>query len=390
VFVGVGTGVGGAVLHNGDVLTSGLFGHDRGYGARRCRCGKDGCLETVAAGWALPKPLDPESIDRAGSAIAAALRREEAASDGVIVVGGGIADRYAELVERVARALPDRDVVRAIGQFGAKSAAPWGLRELIGRQSALAATQVDLRIHDDVQGCARTAADLIEHQLVCDPELVIGVATGTTPLATYEELARRGADLSQAWIYLLDEYVGLDPADPRSYVATIREIFGERLGVSADRIRGPHANSVGLDEAADGYDDEIRRRGGLDIQILGVGRNGHIGFNEPGTPFTSTTRVVELEATTRRDNARFFPSLDSVPSSAITQGIATIMSARSLILIATGKSKQSAISAVMLGPISPATPASAVRLHPNAMILTDREAARGVANVRTLLDDPRA
>jgi glucosamine-6-phosphate deaminase len=197
-------------------------------------------------------------------------------------------------------------------------------------------------------------------------------------MATYAELGRRGLDVSQVRIWLLDEYVGLPPDDPRSYRRTVVDVLGHHLGVEADQVRGPDATDDDPDAllaATRRYDDAIAAAGGIDLQLLGIGRNGHIGFNEPGSGFDLPTRVVELADSTRRDNARFFASPDDVPRRAITQGIGTILRARRLVLIATGSAKAPALHAALDGPIDPTIPASALRLHPDAIVIADPDAA---------------
>jgi glucosamine-6-phosphate deaminase len=384
VYVGIGTGIGGAVVVDGSIVGANLFGHQPGFGSARCTCGAFGCLETQAAGWAMPDPLDGPVLSHAAASIARAIATEPLAARGVIVVGGGIADRYPTLVEQIRAELPAREVQGTIRPSEAKSASAWGVCELMLRNASRIGDQFDLVVAEDVAACAARAADVVQAEVARRPDLVLGVATGATPVATYVELARRGVDLSRAHIYLLDEYVGLAPSDQRSYVATIRTLFGQLFGVAAEQVHGPDSRAADLEEASRRYEAEIKARGGLTLQILGIGRNGHIGFNEPGSGLDTRTRPVELSAATRRDNARFFGSADEVPRRSITQGIGTILDAGALLLIATGSAKERALTAALIGPISSAIPASAIRLHPRATLVADADAAVGVVAARAL------
>ena len=372
VFVGLGTGVGGAVVRDGRPVASNLFGHQTGFGPTRCKCGRTGCLETVASGWALPRRVDGDRLRVAASAIAEAVAAEPLASAGVIVVGGGLASRHPAIVDHIAADLPDRHVVRSTAPAGAKSAAHWGLRHALRRRVA---PHVDLRECKSAAACAMVAADLIETAIRSRPDLRLGVATGRTPLATYDELIRRGVSLDRARVFLLDEYVGLGSDDPRSYLATVSSIFGA-LGVHADRLHAPDPMTGNLDRAARDYENVIAAAGGIDLQVLGLGRNGHLGFNEPGSPLDSVTRVVTLTETTRADNSWAFENTESVPRRAITQGLATIARARTLLLLSTGRAKADALSRALWGDVGPACPASMLQRHPHATVIADRESCR--------------
>ncbi len=218
------------------------------------------------------------------------------------------------------------------------------------------------------------AADLIIEQVDRSPETTLGIATGSTPATTWTALRSRGVSLSGVTVFALDEYLGLPSDHPQSYKRVIeREVVGP-LGISRDRTFVPSA--IGdPKEAAFAYERNIRKEGGVDLQVLGIGRNGHIGFNEPGSSLAGTTRVVTLSEQTRRDNSRFFPDLDAVPRRSITQGIGTILRARRLILLAFGEHKASAVTRAVEGPVTSAIPASAIQLHPDATVIIDRAAA---------------
>ncbi|MCL2090471.1 MAG: glucosamine-6-phosphate deaminase [Micrococcales bacterium] len=211
------------------------------------------------------------------------------------------------------------------------------------------------------------------------PQVVIGAATGSSPLATYSELADRvragTLDLSQASVFALDEYVGLPVGHPESYHDCIRRTVTEPLGLDPARVHVPDGNPDGLDTAGQRYEDAIRAAGGVDVQIVGIGVNGHIGFNEPTSSLSSRTRVKTLTEQTRRDNARFFDSLDEVPRHCITQGLGTVMDARHVLLVATGEHKADAVAAVVEGPVTAMRPGSVLQMHPHVTVVVDEAAA---------------
>ncbi|GAA1862870.1 glucosamine-6-phosphate deaminase [Microbacterium koreense] len=222
---------------------------------------------------------------------------------------------------------------------------------------------------------ARSIADLI----VSRPDAVLGLATGSTPLAVYAALAQiieaEGIDVSGVRGFALDEYVGLPQGHPESYRAVITREVVEPLGLDPAKVLVPGENATSIQTAGEDYEAAIAAAGGVDVQILGIGRTGHIGFNEPGSSLASHTRVKTLAEATKRDNARFFDSPDDVPIHCITQGIGTILRARHLFLLAFGAAKAEAIAAALEGPVSASSPGSAVQLHPHATVLVDEDAA---------------
>lgn len=221
------------------------------------------------------------------------------------------------------------------------------------------------------------AADHIGH-CVHHGARVLGVATGRTPLATYEELITRQrggrASFVGCDLVLLDEYVGLESNDPRSFRKTIISMLAEPLGIHADHVHAPDGRSGDPDVEAARFERRIADLGGVQLQLLGIGRNGHIGFNEPGTPWTSRTHRVELADMTRLDNADSFGGDDLVPATAITQGIATIMSAQSILLLATGEAKSEAMERLLHDEPSPDLPASVLQGHPEVLVVSDQAA----------------
>jgi glucosamine-6-phosphate deaminase len=222
-------------------------------------------------------------------------------------------------------------------------------------------------------------ADIIEHAVRDGgPGTLLGLATGSSPLATYDELVRRhdeeGLSFAGVNAVLLDEYVGLPPTHPESYARFIRDGFTDRIDLGA--VHSPDGMAPDSVAAAAEYDALIGRIGPVDVQILGIGSNGHIGFNEPSSSLTSRTRIKTLTEKTRADNARFFGGdLEQVPRHVITQGLGTICEARHLALVATGAGKAAAIAAAVEGPLSASCPASILQWHPHATIVVDPAAA---------------
>lgn len=230
---------------------------------------------------------------------------------------------------------------------------------------------------------ARTAADAIEQQVRRGPS-VLGLATGSTPLGTYQELIRRhrdgGLSFAGAQAFLLDEYVGLPAEHPQSYHSVIREEFTGSVDFAPDAVHGLDGMAADLEAEAAQYEERISASGGVDIQILGIGTDGHVGFNEPMSSLASCTRIKTLTRQTREDNARFFDSAADVPEHVLTQGLGTIRRARHLLLLAMGEAKAEAIAAAVEGPVAAVCPASALQLHPHVSVLVDEAAASKLAH----------
>ena len=226
---------------------------------------------------------------------------------------------------------------------------------------------------------ARLAADAVEDLLRSKPYAVLGLATGSSPLPVYDELAARherdGLDFSRASGFALDEYVGLPPGHPESYREVVRREFTNRVNIRPENVHGPDGAAADIPAACRAYEEAIAAAGGVDLQILGVGTDGHIAFNEPGSSFASRTRIKSLIEQTRRDNARFFSSLADVPHHVLTQGLGTIMEARHVILLATGAQKAQAVREFVEGPVAAICPASILQFHPHATVLLDEAAA---------------
>ena len=228
------------------------------------------------------------------------------------------------------------------------------------------------------------AADITEGLVRRSPAAVLGLATGSSPTPLYRALVRRhrggrGPSYDVVRCFTLDEYVGLPAGHEQSYRETILRELTDDLGISRDRVATPDPDPDGLPTAGERYEAELRAAGGVDLQVLGIGTDGHLAFNEPGSSLTSSTRLKTLTEQTRRDNARFFPTLEEVPRHVLTQGLGTIMRARHVLLIALGESKADAVRAAVEGPLSASCPASVLQLHPHVTVLLDDAAARGLA-----------
>ncbi len=225
-------------------------------------------------------------------------------------------------------------------------------------------------------------ADEIVSLIATRPDAVLGLATGSTPLPVYEALRPRlaGIDVSQVRGFALDEYVGIDPRHPQSYRSVITSEVVEPLGLDPARIHTPNGALETIAHAGEDYERAIAAAGGVDLQILGIGTSGHIGFNEPGSSFASRTRVKTLIRQTREDNARFFDSIDEVPMHCITQGLGTILAARHLFLLAFGEGKAHAVAGAVEGPVTSSLPGSAIQLHPHVTVVVDEAAASQLQN----------
>ena len=232
-------------------------------------------------------------------------------------------------------------------------------------------------IIDSAEKIAALAAQQYVDLLKRKPNAILGGATGSTPLGLYAELVRlnKAGEISfkDASSFNLDEYVGLDGTHDQSYRYFMDHNLFDHIDIDKSRTRVPSGIDVSDPSA---YDKEIAAAGGVDLQLLGIGNNGHIGFNEPGTPFGSLTHVVELTESTRDANKRFFKSIDEVPTHAVTMGVKTVMQARSIILMAIGPAKAPIMKEMLQGPVTEKVPASVLQLHPDVTVYMDFEAAK--------------
>jgi glucosamine-6-phosphate deaminase len=238
---------------------------------------------------------------------------------------------------------------------------------------------MEVIIVDDPDAAAQIAADTIDSLINRKPNAVLGLATGSSPVETYTELiARHDAGrlrFTEASAFLLDEYIGLPREHAQTYHNFIRRHFADHIDIDLARVYGPDGTATDITATCAAYEQAINAAGGIDLQLLGIGADGHVGFNEPISSLGSRTRVKTLNEQTRSDNARFFDTIDDVPRHVITQGIATILEARHLVLIATGANKASPIARAVEGPLTAMIPASAIQLHPHTTVIVDEPAA---------------
>ncbi|HLA84436.1 MAG TPA: glucosamine-6-phosphate deaminase [Thermoguttaceae bacterium] len=238
---------------------------------------------------------------------------------------------------------------------------------------------MEIIVKDNPDQMSRSAATIVARVLNAKPNAVLGLATGSTPLGLYKELVRmhkdEGLDFSQVTTFNLDEYVGLTQKHPQSYHYFMHENLFKHLNIPKQNIYIPSGTTDNYAAFCKWYEDEIKRAGGIDLQILGIGGDGHIAFNEPTSSLGSRTRIKTLAKQTIDDNARFFDSPEQVPIYAITMGVGTILEARKLLLLANGSSKAAAIAAAVEGPVTSMITASALQLHRDAMAILDREAS---------------
>jgi glucosamine-6-phosphate deaminase len=227
---------------------------------------------------------------------------------------------------------------------------------------------------------ARLLADRVGRALAANPRLVLGLPTGRTPVGFYAELASRVerglVDLSQATTFNLDEFVGIPRAHPGSFRTFMETHLFRRVNLSPDRIHFLSGEAADHAGECDRYEREIAAAGGIDLQLLGIGTNGHIGFNEPGTALVARTHRVTLEAATKKDNAGLFGGApERVPSEALSMGIATILQARAILLVAQGSGKASIVAQALNGPVTPEVPGSFLQVHSNTEVILDEAAA---------------
>ncbi|WP_338540503.1 glucosamine-6-phosphate deaminase [Paenibacillus tundrae] len=241
---------------------------------------------------------------------------------------------------------------------------------------------MNIRIFEHEEDLNVTGAGIITSLLQTKPRTVLGLATGSSPVGIYKQLiAMVQKDLvsfAQASSFNLDEYVGLPAEHSESYRSFMNEQLFHHIDIDLDKTYIPDGNALDLAQECEAYEQRLEDRGPVDLQILGIGHNGHIGFNEPGTELTGRTHVVALKEETRKANARFFDSIDQVPTQAITMGVGTILKAKQILLIARGEEKAEIIRQAFMGPITTECPASLLQCHPNVVVLLDRAAGRWV------------
>lgn len=238
---------------------------------------------------------------------------------------------------------------------------------------------MEIVVTESYEAMSKRAAQEVANLLNTKPNAVLGLATGGTPIGLYKELIRmhkeEGLDFSQVITFNLDEYVGLSKDHPQSYHYFMHENLFKHINIPPQNVHIPSGSTSNYKAFCQWYEDRIRQCGGIDLQILGIGADGHIAFNEPTSSLGSRTRIKTLAQQTIQDNARFFDRPEDVPRYAITMGVGTILEARKIVLLANGKSKADAVAAAIEGPVTSMCTASALQLHRDAMFILDRDAA---------------
>lgn len=231
----------------------------------------------------------------------------------------------------------------------------------------------------DYDELSRKAANIISAQVIMKPDCVLGLATGSSPVGTYKQLIewyeKGDLDFSKVTSINLDEYKGLSPENDQSYRYFMNTNLFDHVNIDKSRTFVPNGLEPDADKACKDYDEIIEKSGGIDLQLLGLGHNGHIGFNEPSDAFSRSTNCVDLTASTIEANKRFFESEADVPRQAYTMGIGSIMNAKKVLVVVSGKDKAEILKKVVCGPITPEVPASVLQLHPDVTIVADEAAA---------------
>lgn len=234
---------------------------------------------------------------------------------------------------------------------------------------------MEFHVYENARAACEAAGVLIAAQITRKGDSVLGLATGSTPIPAYEMLTQwydRGViDFDRVRTFNLDEYVGINHKNPLSYHAFMQEHLFSKVNLRPENVHLPSGNGAADAEA---YDKAIHDAGGIDIQLLGIGRNGHIGFNEPDDHFSCGTHCVDLTESTIEANSRLFDRIEDVPRQAYTMGTQTIMFARQILVLANGEKKAQAVHDMCFGPITPSCPASILQLHPNVVVIADDEA----------------
>lgn len=230
----------------------------------------------------------------------------------------------------------------------------------------------------DYDEMSRKAANVIAAQVIMKPDCVLGLATGSTPIGTYKQLIERyeqgDLDFSEVTSVNLDEYKGLEKSNDQSYDYFMHHNFFDHINIKPENVNLPDGTQPDGDKECARYEEVIRSVGGADLQLLGMGHNGHIGFNEPAEAFDKCTHCVDLQKSTIEANARFFASMDDVPKQAYTMGIGTIMSAKKILVVVSGADKAAIVKKAFTGPVTPQVPASILQMHPDVVVVGDEAA----------------
>lgn len=234
-------------------------------------------------------------------------------------------------------------------------------------------------IAKNYEDMGKKAANIVAGQVFLNPQSILGLATGSTPLSMYNQLIKMHKevelDFSQVKTFNLDEYVGLPEEDTNSYHYYMFNNLFNHINIKRENVHIPNGMAKDIDKECSEYEETIKNAGGMDLQILGIGNNGHIGFNEPDLKFEATTHLVKLDEETIEANSRFFKTIADVPKCAVSMGIKTIMHAKKIILLANGSSKAEILAKALYGGITPEVPASILQLHPDVTVIVDEAAA---------------
>jgi glucosamine-6-phosphate deaminase len=240
---------------------------------------------------------------------------------------------------------------------------------------------MEIIVQPDQESATEVAARIIAHLLAKKPDAVLGLATGSTPLLLYQRLVAMRLDWSRVRTFNLDEYIGLPQAHPQSYHSFMWENLFKHINIRRENVHLPDGQAKDVPRFCEDYEQRIVAAGGIDLQVLGIGTDGHIGFNEPTSSLASRTRIKTLTQQTCADNARFFGSVADVPKHVITMGIGTIMEARHNLLLAFGRQKAGSIAGAVEGPVTSINPASVLQMHPAVTVCLDAEAASGLRRI---------
>ena len=236
-------------------------------------------------------------------------------------------------------------------------------------------------ICESYEEMSQKAAEMIADEMKAKKNATLGLATGSTPIGTYDCLVEKynagEIDFSDVITFNLDEYYPISPDNEQSYMYFMRKNLFDRVNVKLENVHIPSGSCDDIEKECKAYDEALAANGSVDIQVLGIGQNGHIGFNEPSSELVAGTHPTVLEQDTRVANSRFFASLDEVPTHAVTMGMASIMSAKKIILLANGKGKHAAISAMVNDKITTSIPATLLKLHPDVTVICDKAAYYG-------------
>lgn len=247
-------------------------------------------------------------------------------------------------------------------------------------------SNVKVLVCKDYDILSRRAASLVASVVAGDPKATLGLATGSSPVGMYQNLIKLYEDgildFSKIKTINLDEYYPLDPSNDQSYHYFMNDNLFDHINIDKNNVHVPDGNAADIDKAAEEYEKLINDNNGTDIQVLGIGQNGHIGFNEPSDTFVGPTHVVTLTESTIKANSRFFEKIEDVPTKAISMGIAGIMKAKKVLLVANGENKADAIMKTLEGPITPHVPASILQLHPDVTFIIDEAAASKLQEYR--------